>query len=157
MKCDRIRELIMTVYVDNEASENEKRLVEEHMASCGACRAFHRDVVEKAVTPLRKSGVLEPDEAVWVRIKERIGGKQEAPLAGVLEKLRRGLIPERPAFALVSVAALLVAGILVWSMFGVRYGVSDYLEDQIYFVNSLVEDENGSYMDLGLPGEDFFL
>jgi anti-sigma factor RsiW len=156
MKCDRIRELIMTVYVDGEASDSEKRLVEEHMASCEACRAFHRDVVEKAVTPLRESGVLELDEAVWVRIKERIGRKQEVPLAGVLEKLRRGLIPERPAFALVSVAALLVAGILVWSMFGGK-GMSDYLEDQIYFVNSLVEEENGSYIDLGIPGEDYFL
>ncbi len=156
MKCDRIRQLIMTVYVDGEASDSEKRLVEEHMVSCEACRAFHRDVVEKAVTPLAKSGVLEPDEAVWVRIKERIGEKQEAPLAGVLEKLRRrGLIPERPALALVSATALLVAGILIWSMFGGN-GAGDYLEDQIYFVNSLVEEENGSYIDLGLPGEDYF-
>jgi anti-sigma factor RsiW len=156
MKCDRIRELIMTVYVDGEASASEKKLVEEHMVSCEACRAFHRDVVEKAVAPLRESGVLEPDGAVWVRIKERIGGKQEAPLEGILERLRRGLIPDRPALALVSVTALLVAGILVWAMFGGN-GTSDYLEDQIYFVNSLVEEENGSYMDLGIPGEDYFL
>ena len=155
MKCDRIKELIMTVFVDGEASESERKHVEEHLVSCETCRVFHQEVMEKTVKPLRESGVKKPDEAVWSRIKDKI--EQETPLEAAFKRLREALVPRRPALAWASLTVVLVAGILVWTLVAGRNGVNEYLEDQVYFVNSLGNGENGTYSDLGIPGEEFFL
>jgi len=37
MKCDEI-EILISAYIDGEVTEEEKRIVEEHLCDCGACR-----------------------------------------------------------------------------------------------------------------------
>jgi len=96
MKCENIKELL-SAYADNELTDAQRNLVEEHLAGCADCRAILADYTEvrKQLLSLRETPPLpDVEEATMTKIK-----MVRAPA-----KLRRWL---RPALVGVPIIAIL--------------------------------------------------
>jgi len=72
MDCSKVRDIIITDYVDAELEEQRKQEIDRHLQSCAACRAFAAAVSKMAVDPLRKAEIEEPPAFLWTRIKSHL-------------------------------------------------------------------------------------
>ena len=73
MECKKIQKLLLTDYIDGEASDALKNEVERHVNICHTCRRFERDLLKTAIEPLRKAKESKPPDLVWNHIKETLG------------------------------------------------------------------------------------
>ena len=97
MKCEQIKDLILTEYVDGQMDCSEKSQLEEHLKTCSACREFAQTVQKDLVTPFTDVPVPEVPEKVWHNIKEAIteeevpqpGWKEVVSFLGNLKALRQ--------------------------------------------------------------------
>ena len=153
MKCEQARKLILTSYVDGEASLKERKDVEGHIAGCSACRELLSDV-RAAAAGIKGEPLQEPDEAVWYSIRERIAPGRPS----LLEMVRGLLLPTRPVPVIASIAVIaVIGGSLLFSSMFQRRAVDKYVGEQVYFLDSLESGENGFSPALDLPGEELFL
>ena len=163
MNCKRIRELVMTDYIDGEMNAELKKEIEKHLDTCNQCRQFERALQEMAVEPFEKAREVRPPESVWRSIKETI---EEKPSEGLFVGLRNisdiifGL--RKP----VVVAAIIAAIVVITTIFiklplNNQQVINGYLEEQIEFMSYLDADEanysNGGQLDLGTAIEEYFL
>ena len=72
MKCEDIKKVILTDYVDGELRGRKIKLVEKHLSECAECRKLLDELKRSAVDPLRKNEYLKPPETVWAGIKEQL-------------------------------------------------------------------------------------
>ncbi len=115
MGCEEIRKLILTGYVDREATDNERELVRAHTKKCKYCRELLQEAQKIKEGFSVSSGKMRPPEDLWRRIKEGIiADKEKNPdIFGVVVKKAADLIRHLrplPAFAAV-LALLFIAGI----------------------------------------------
>lgn len=163
MNCKRIKELIMTDYVDGEASAELQKEVEEHLSTCSQCKQFEQALRQIAVEPFKKAQIIKPPESVWYGIKEAIEEKQsEGLFVGLKNVLSTIFNLRKPVVAMAIVAAVIfIAAVFVKLPFNNQHAVSGYLEEQIDFLSYLDADEinyfNGEYVDLGTTIEEYFL
>jgi len=90
MKCDKIKDMIASSYIDGECAVQERSLIEAHLKVCASCRDFHAAVMQTKDV-LNHAPSLVPDESVWANIE-----------AGILPQpawWENFLILPRPAFA----------------------------------------------------------
>ena len=162
MKCKKIRELIMTDYLDGEITEELRQQVDEHVKTCPGCRELLQAVRTGVSAPLQGAELMRPPESVWSAIKEKI---EERESESVLELARDRFFElftiRRPVLAVVTVMLLFVIAIGVYtgtSLFEKRY-VDTYIEDQMDFLYSLNggNGEGRGYEDIGIPMEDLLL
>jgi anti-sigma factor RsiW len=113
MNCQKARDLILTDHTDKEAPEAVRQQVKEHLAACGACRAFDAAVRQTAIQPFQETQRLEAPARLWSRVTSEIFAQQRGPApSGLLERIRNLVAAPRPALTLSTIAALLVFGIL---------------------------------------------
>jgi len=149
MDCKRLRELIMTDYMDAEASEPLRKEVEAHLRTCAGCRQFEQALREKVSNPFRKLEEVRPPEEVWQRIKESIEEEQAeqcAPslLERLLDFLRNSFPARRPVYAFSTViSVILVVMFFSFGPFHKQQLVKDYIEEQAEFMVSLNRPVNG--------------
>ncbi len=72
MECKKIQELLLTDYIDGEASDALKNEVERHVNVCHRCRQFERDLLKTAIEPLREAKESKPPDLVCNHIKEAL-------------------------------------------------------------------------------------
>ena len=72
MKCDEIRDLIITDYVDDEADAKTRSEIELHLGYCAACRSFKEALLLYAVEPLKNAAAVNPPETLWYRVRSGI-------------------------------------------------------------------------------------
>ncbi len=163
MNCKRIRELVMTDYIDGEASAEVQKEIREHLSICNQCRQFERALQEMAIEPFKKAKEIRPPESVWRSIKESI---EEKPSEGLFAGLKNslGIIfgIRKPVIAAVVIALIIIiAGVFIRLPLNNQQVVSGYLEEQIEFISYLDADEtnyfNGEQLDLGTTIEKYFL
>lgn len=105
MNCKKIKELILTDYIDNQMSDEDKIRLDIHFAHCHGCKEFFETVKRTLVEPFANAKKIEPPEFIWHRVKEAIIAKQQKKLsfvAGILEKLKFVFSIPKPALALSS-------------------------------------------------------
>jgi predicted anti-sigma-YlaC factor YlaD len=73
MKCDEIQ-MLLSVYVDREATEQEKQIVEDHVNSCPGCRTVMASF-EKVHTMYRELEVKEAPSGFRQRVVQRLEAK----------------------------------------------------------------------------------
>jgi len=161
MRCKKIKELILSDYIDGELSERLKKKVEAHMAACPECRHLYEEVLGMSAEPLRRSGLVRPPEELWDKIKEALAPEEKEDLLTVLmENLHVFLTVRKPALAALTTVMVLIlaAGIYIGSYSGRQAALNGYLNEQVSFLDSLGNGNGEDYfsIDLGLPGEDFF-
>lgn len=155
MKCERIREKLLTEYIDGRASETVKLDVERHLNKCGACLEYYRVLREKVVSPLQKAEPMEAPKEVWDGVRDRI----------IQRELDKRKVPaffglRKPAMALASVLVLiaLVFGGARYMQYEERKALNDYLEGEASFLLALGEGtdvDNGN--GFGTSIEEYFL
>jgi hypothetical protein len=158
MRCDKVRELLLTDYIDGELDPDTLEEVKKHLEGCVSCRELEKELAEEVVGPLRESGIKQPAEEVWVNIKGRIEEEAENPLIDVLDRLRETFTYKKPALAIVSVMVMLIiVSVPIAKYYYERDAAETYIEEQMSFLDSLNNGGEWLYEDIGIPGEDIFM
>ena len=110
MNCEKVKELILTDYADRQVNEEQKEQIEKHLASCGHCKEYELAARKTVIDPFNNAERLNPPEAVWHKIKEKIEEKQlqelTSPFADLIRRIKSFLYVPKPALA---VATIIVA------------------------------------------------
>jgi len=152
MNCKKVKELLMTDYVDGELRSDIQQKIKQHLASCSDCRRLEESLQKKAIEPFRNAQKVQAPDIVWEGIKEAIATPQEAPV----------FIIRRPAFALAAVAMLIFLTTIFVRPFFISPGpVTEYIEEQAeffaYLDNAASGIVNGEDEGLGTAIEEYFL
>src|SRR5579859_4631493 len=103
MNCAEFENLLAD-YVDGSLAETQRRAIEEHAASCGACREFMRDVTGAVAFLKRTYEVLPPPELVTRIAYQAPVGRTREPFEtpGIWNKVSAALLQPllRPRFAM---------------------------------------------------------
>ncbi len=164
MDCKKIQELIITDYLDNEASAAVREEVRAHLSSCAGCREFEQAVRRLTSEPFRKIKRQEPPVEIWQRIQDSLEQKQEkeprAFLAGLLDLLSSRVRFRKPVFALSSAIAVAIMVIfLVQAPLYRQKMINQYLQEESQYLLSLRAPVNGgleSEFELGTGIEQYF-
>jgi predicted anti-sigma-YlaC factor YlaD len=70
--CKKIKDLILTDYLDKEADQSVVGQVNEHLLSCADCRLFAQDVKEQLALPFESTIQQQAPEHLWTIIKDKI-------------------------------------------------------------------------------------
>lgn len=133
MRCEEIRELLLSDYLDGELSAQMSTAVKEHLAGCKTCTELEARIRLSAVEPFRGLEPVKPAESVWRNISESI----KAPT-----RPERKISP-RPVFLAATIAVLLVAAaFLMHHSYAEKKDIGLYIEEEIGYLSSL--DTNGS-------------
>lgn len=77
MKCDKIRELILTDYVDGQLVSSELKKLEAHLNSCKTCHEFAATVQRELAAPFEELEKVEPPVVIWENIKKAVTPVEE--------------------------------------------------------------------------------
>ena len=68
MNCKRTRELLLTDYLDQQASLELKTEVEEHQKTCPECRRLEEEIRRAIVLPFQDAKGPQAPEFLWLNI-----------------------------------------------------------------------------------------
>ncbi len=168
ISCDKVKELLMSSYIDNELDENIVKQVRHHLNICADCRELESLLKKNIVTPLEKSRTMVPSDAVWNAIEAEIGGSVEQipkDLETFWEKLRRAILRPLPVMSS-AIAGLSLIILLGYNLY-VRTAadntdiyVENYFRKHIRFLDYLESDAGnyytkGDYLGLMTPIEKY--
>ncbi|OGS18501.1 MAG: hypothetical protein A2219_03660 [Elusimicrobia bacterium RIFOXYA2_FULL_50_26] len=80
MDCNKIRELLLTDYVDNELTRSLNADVDSHLAACPQCAEFLKKVKSAATAPFEHAPRATPPPEIWNRIQSSLGTTAPAHL-----------------------------------------------------------------------------
>lgn len=149
MNCKKIRNLIITDYIDQEASESVRKEILGHIKVCAGCRVFEQALREKASDPLRKVQAVRPPESIWQRIQEAIeeeeaGQQSPSLLRRVSDFLAGTVFKPRPVVVFSSAfIVILVTLLFMQGPFYRQLAVKTYLREQSGYMLSMSTPVNG--------------
>ena len=158
--CDRIRDLIVTDYIDGEAALEVRQAVESHLRACSGCRDFLAAVRDDLTAPLRAAPRQEVPDRIWSSIQEKIETQTDvvADALGFWEKIKSLFV--RPAFVMpaVAFALFIFVGSVVFRHHQVR--LAQEKEQSVYLAymftsESFIAETRGSFEDSAI--EAYFL
>lgn len=163
MKCKKIKDLLLTDYIDGQINSDLKRRIDEHLSRCQDCRDFAAQLNSTVIKPFRESTLVEPPYAVWQGIKEEITPQREYE-QGLFRRLRDNLkhifTAPKPVFAMATALTLIIAAFIFTQVpFNGKKATNNYLQEQIDFLGYLEisEDYTNGYMSLDTAIEEYFL
>jgi predicted anti-sigma-YlaC factor YlaD len=168
MKCTKIKELILTDYLDNQMDKASQNKLEEHLAGCLSCRKLEEKVRQSIQQPFNQAKRITPPKYLWPRIKETLAAQEtdSRPAFSPLKQTWEAIFAVRkPALVLASalIIVILAVGSLRLSEQAQKAEVADYLTEQVAFLLDLGEEETkgsvSDYDDLDriLAIEEYFL
>lgn len=141
MECKKVQDWLIAEYGDNELSPEDHAGAARHLTACRGCQEFFTAFQKSAVTPFQEAGEIQPDPAVWQRIRERIEA-EHSHAGSWFRALAEGLVPflrmPQAVFrtALVTALVLVVVVLARWpaSQADPAYG---YVLEQMTFLGEL--------------------
>lgn len=158
MDCNRMKEIILTDYIDGRLNARELKDVEAHLASCKPCRAAASELLSLRAE-FGKSRREEPPSEVWERIRSEV---ERTPAATVFSQdffrsLRPVFARLRPAITVAAAATLILIVLMVGRLMPPRGAINAPVgEDEILSIAALEENGSADY-DFGTPEESYFL
>lgn len=162
MNCKKIRELLLTDYLDKQTGLELKTEVEGHQKICPECRRLEEEIRRAIVLPFKDAKGPQVPQSLWLNIKERIA-ERESSKRSLLDRLREKLqVFSLPApaltFASTTVILLAVFGLITKQNID-KNQISDYFSQQISFYsvlnNGLENGDNKDNADLGTTVEKY--
>ncbi len=101
MKCEKIRELILTDYIDNELNDEERIHLNIHFSHCHECKEFFDTVKNTAVNPFANVKNAQPPDFIWERVRKAIVAEEQ-------KKPSFSLYIHRPALVMSTIMALVL-------------------------------------------------
>ena len=90
MNCKKIRELLLTDYLDKQTGLELRTEVEEHLKICPECRRLEAEIRRAIVLPFKDVKGPQAPQYLWLNIKERIT-ERESRKRSLLDRLREKL------------------------------------------------------------------
>ena len=164
MDCERIKELLITDYLDGEATEALKKEIDSHLRACDMCKEFKVSLEKSAIEPFENAPSEIPPESLWYNIKSAIE-KERAPktVIGIIDILAERLRPRRAILALATAAVIMImVTVSVLLPDNRQRIVNNYLQEQMESLHDLNGNGEGQLADTGYTGfdtsiEEFFL
>ena len=162
MNCKKIRELLLTDYLDKQTGLEVRTEVEEHQKICPECRHLEEEIHRTVVLPFKDAKGPQAPQSLWLNIRERIAAR-ESRKRSLLDRLRERLqVFSLPApaltFASTTVILLAVFGLIAKRNID-KNQISDYFSQQISFYsvlnNGLENGDNKDSADLGTTVEKY--
>ena len=162
MNCKKIRELLLTDYLDKQVGLALRTEVEEHLKICLECRRLEEEIHRVTVLPFKNAEGPQAPEFLWLNIKERIS-ERESGKRGLLDWLREKLrVFSLPTPALTFASSM----VIMLAVFGLitkhnmdKNQISDYFSQQISFYsvlnNGLENSDNKENSSLGTTVEKY--
>ena len=135
MKCEKIKELLVTDYIDDGIDIGLREEFDKHIENCAACGDY-KTSIDKGLSPLfEEAKVKPPQDEIWHNIRSRITKDKQKAASKVFVLspfLKKGV------FAFVTAAALLfmIVSFRVASN-NQRAAVNSFLLEESYFLYSL--------------------
>ncbi|GAX60964.1 transmembrane transcriptional regulator [Candidatus Scalindua japonica] len=165
MKCEQVKELILTDYLDGQMEKVQKTQLEEHLTTCRDCREYNLLTRTAVVEPFYNIEKHNPPEATWNKIREQIYVEkplQNNSIADLFNRAKKLFYFPKSAFAAATVIVLFAVAATVIKFptenQEIGKGVSDNQVECINYLMSVFDEEliNGDD-DLETSIEDFFL
>lgn len=167
MKCENVKELILTDYLDGQLEKEQKAQIEKHLSICKGCKEYELLTRTAVVEPFNNLERHNPPEATWNKIREQIEEEQPPQestnsFADLIRRIKTFLYIPKPAFVVTSMVVLLLVVITVIKLpTEDRNIVKVNPESQIECINYLMsvfdqETMNGND-DFGTSIEELFL
>jgi predicted anti-sigma-YlaC factor YlaD len=161
MKCEDIRELLKSDYLDRESGPRERQAVKEHLAHCQECRNLEKEL-EAGRVIFKKATRLQPPERVWGNIRESIVSErlkqEERVSAGIFERLTGLFFGRRPVFALAGVLTVIIcAAIVTGGIIGNNQILIRQNNKEALAVYSFSFENGDSAGEMGTSIEEYFL
>jgi predicted anti-sigma-YlaC factor YlaD len=165
MTCGKIKELILTDYIDNEMNDEEKVRLNMHLVHCHGCKEFLEAVNNAAVGPFAGAKQIQPPGFIWQRVREAVTAERQEKIsfpAGLLEKLKTVFYFPKPVLIVSTIAALaLIIVLAVTLKFGSKAALDIGRGDQVEYsaysietpVSALLNNDGG----FGTSVEKYFL
>ncbi len=166
MKCDKVQKLIITDYLDGQVNEEQKTNIEKHLASCVRCREYELTAREEVITPFNNIEKLSPPKTTWDKIRKQIEKDQlqerKNPFADLIRGIKPALNIPKPAFAIASVAIILLVIVTVIKLPSdnqkvVKMSTEERIECMTYLLGEFNEELVDEGNDFGDSVEEYFL
>lgn len=157
MGCERMRETILTDYIDGNLKGDALAEVESHLRACPECRKLAEEA-GSASGLFRAAPRHEAPPRVWSAIRAAIDAEpaKRRFAESVWERLRSLLPYPRPAFVIATAVALVLFVLAVVRFMPVNgYLPGETEENEVFLISAMNggDDEAG----FGTPAEEFFL
>jgi len=158
-KCDHVKDLILTDYIDGQVDKNIAGEIENHLLDCNDCRVFLKEVKSSVIFPLSQIQRLPVPAELWDRIKQNIEDENQAvsPLLEFFNKLKGLLLFPRMVPVFASFILMFVAGSVTLNTIQMQQAQA---KDQGEYLVSLLNPTSTASLDSSDPGtpiEHYFL
>ncbi len=156
-KCEAIRDLILTDYIDGELDKAAAGQLEGHLQDCRDCRAFLKEVKAGAALPFVKAQPQPVPAQLWDSIRQNIENEGQAPglMEGFINGFKGLFVFPRLVPVLASLVVMLLAGSMELNTIQVRQAQAK--EQGEYLVALMSPSSQGDNNDAGTPIEHYFL
>lgn len=162
MNCAKVRDLLLTDYVDGRLSQGFVSRIDSHCVSCATCRALS-EAVKKTSAGMRLSERFEAPAHVWQNISSVLAESDAARVGfidTIIGKLRALLFAHKPAFAVTTMVTVILMGALTVKVPAYRNQrmVNAYLEEQAQmYLNSNGDEQFEESVSMGSGTGQFYL
>ncbi len=167
MKCEYVKELILTDYLDEQLGKEQKAQIEKHLTVCKGCKEYELLTRAAVVEPFNNLERHNPPEAAWHKIREQI--EEELPLqepknsfADLIRKVKTFLYIPKPAFVVTTIIVLLLVVITVMKLQPedqkiVKVNPESQIECITYLISVFDQETVNGNDDFGTSIEELFL
>jgi hypothetical protein len=154
--CHKIKDLILTDYIDQELPEDQKNEVSAHLTFCVNCQKFAEETAQTLVVPFSNAPKEQVPEHLWDDIKSKIQEDTAfAPQSNLIERFFLGLKYPKFAPILMSLILLLIIGSLSAHNSQLKQTKD---KDQVQYLSALLDSETDtSANNFGTSIEEYFL
>ncbi len=166
MKCKKVKELILTDYLDGQANEEQKKNIEKHLSNCELCREYVLAVRKTAFNPFINAERQNPPEAVWHKIKEQIKDEQlqglTMPFADLVRRIKSFAFAPKPALAFATIVIVIFVAVIIMKLPSensevVKVDTEKQIECMNYLLGVFDQDSMTENNDFGTSIEEYFL
>jgi len=167
MKCEYVKELILTDYLDGQLEKEQKTQIEKHLAICKDCREYELLTKKAVVEPFNNLEKHNPPESAWHKIREQIEEKQPlqeptSSFADLIHSIKSFLYIPKPAFVVTTIIVLLLAVVTVIKLQPedqkiAKVNPESQIECITYLISVFDQDTVNGNDDFGTSIEELFL
>jgi hypothetical protein len=142
MNCKKVKELLITDYVDCEAGIALRHKIDRHISGCKSCRSY-KEKVERSLPQLfSEARVNPPSDEIWHNIKSIITRRKQATEGNIF--ILKPFV-RKSIFAFATAAALLLTVISFKTQNNQHYANSFFLEEEYFLYDSSSYEERGFF------------
>lgn len=116
MKCEKMKDIIITDYIDGFCTQSEAAEIESHLKECEDCRRFLEAVRNRAILPFGEAGDQKAPDTLWNAVRDRIEERKSESQVISIKSFLKHYVFSKPVLSVVSIAAMFALVIFAGNM-----------------------------------------